>query len=130
MRPEVNKDDLPLINEHLSNERTFLAWLSTSVAVMAFGFVVVKFSLFADRFAPVLDMPPVACAECPAYLGVALVAAGCFGTLLAWWRYRTTHKKLREGKYVHATRFVTFVAAFAFCISALLVVFLALSATK
>ncbi len=127
MIPEKSKDDLPFINEHLSNERTFLAWLSTSVAVMAFGFVVVKFSLFANRFAPVLDMPPVACADCPAYLGIALVAAGCMGTLLAWWRYRITHKNLRNGKYVHATRFVTFVAAFAFSISALLVVFLALS---
>lgn len=129
MNPEKPKDDLAFINEHLSNERTFLAWLSTSVAVMAFGFVVVKFSLFADRFAPALDMAPVECAECPAYLGVALVAAGCLGTLLAWWRYRITHKYLRTGRYVHSTRFVTFVAAFAFSISALLVIFLAISAS-
>ncbi len=30
----------------LSNERTFLAWLRTGVAVMAFGFVLAKFGLY------------------------------------------------------------------------------------
>jgi len=30
----------------LANERTFLAWLRTGVALMAFGFVVSKFNLF------------------------------------------------------------------------------------
>ena len=31
---------------HLANERTFLAWIRTSIALMAFGFVVEKFALF------------------------------------------------------------------------------------
>jgi len=34
------------LKDHLANERTFLAWLRTSIALMAFGFVVMKFSLF------------------------------------------------------------------------------------
>ena len=33
-------------NDHLANERTYLAWVRTGVGIMAFGFVVVKFSLF------------------------------------------------------------------------------------
>ena len=33
--------------DHAANERTFLAWLRTSIAVIAFGFVVEKFNLFA-----------------------------------------------------------------------------------
>jgi inner membrane protein YidH len=37
--------------DHAANERTFLAWLRTSIAVIAFGFVVEKFNLF------VLTMP-------------------------------------------------------------------------
>jgi len=27
--------------EHLANERTFLAWIRTSIALMGFGFVIV-----------------------------------------------------------------------------------------
>jgi len=30
---------------HLANERTFLAWIRTSIGIMAFGFVVEKFGL-------------------------------------------------------------------------------------
>jgi uncharacterized membrane protein YidH (DUF202 family) len=30
---------------HMANERTFLAWIRTSIGMMAFGFVVEKFAL-------------------------------------------------------------------------------------
>jgi putative membrane protein len=33
-------------SDHAANERTFLAWVRTGIAVMAFGFVVEKFNLF------------------------------------------------------------------------------------
>lgn len=32
--------------DHAANERTFLAWVRTGIAVMAFGFVIEKFNLF------------------------------------------------------------------------------------
>ena len=34
--------------DHLANERTFLAWVRTAIAVMAFGFIVEKFDLFLE----------------------------------------------------------------------------------
>jgi putative membrane protein len=33
-------------SDHAANERTFLAWVRTAIAIMAFGFVVEKFDLF------------------------------------------------------------------------------------
>jgi putative membrane protein len=45
--PVAEKDQNTAI--HLANERTFLAWIRTSVGLMAFGFVVVKFSLFVKQ---------------------------------------------------------------------------------
>lgn len=33
-------------SEHSANERTFLAWVRTGIAVIAFGFVLEKFNLF------------------------------------------------------------------------------------
>ena len=33
-------------SEHAANERTFLAWVRTGVAIVAFGFVIEKFNLF------------------------------------------------------------------------------------
>ena len=37
-------------SDHAANERTFLAWVRTAIAVMAFGFLVERFDLFL-RFA-------------------------------------------------------------------------------
>ena len=33
----------------MANERTFLAWIRTSIGIMAFGFVVEKFALFLKQ---------------------------------------------------------------------------------
>src|SRR6476661_8938022 len=40
--------------DHAANERTFLAWVRTAIAVMAFGFLVEKFDLFLQVAAPSL----------------------------------------------------------------------------
>lgn len=40
--------------DHSSNERTFLAWVRTAIAVMAFGFIVEKFDVFLEVAAPSL----------------------------------------------------------------------------
>src|SRR5277367_4737891 len=39
-------------SDHAANERTFLAWVRTAIAVMAFGFVIERFDLFLQMMAP------------------------------------------------------------------------------
>ena len=41
-------------SDHSANERTFLAWVRTAIAVMAFGFLVEKFDLFLELTGPSL----------------------------------------------------------------------------
>jgi putative membrane protein len=41
-------------SDHAANERTFLAWVRTAIAIMAFGFIVEKFDLFVEIAAPSL----------------------------------------------------------------------------
>lgn len=38
-------------SDHAANERTFLAWVRTGIAIIAFGFVVEKFDLFLKTIA-------------------------------------------------------------------------------
>src|SRR5262249_7385302 len=38
-------------SDHAANERTFLAWVRTGIAVVAFGFVIEKFNLFVTYIA-------------------------------------------------------------------------------
>ncbi|HQT84569.1 MULTISPECIES: YidH family protein [Acidiphilium] len=37
---------VPRFTDHAANERTFLAWVRTAIAVMAFGFLVERFDIF------------------------------------------------------------------------------------
>jgi putative membrane protein len=39
-------------SDHAANERTFLAWVRTSIAVIAFGFLVERFDLFLAFMLP------------------------------------------------------------------------------
>jgi inner membrane protein YidH len=45
--------------DHAANERTFLAWVRTGIAVIAFGFVVEKFNLFLLTIASVGSLDAV-----------------------------------------------------------------------
>lgn len=63
--------------EFLANERTFLAWIRTSIAVISLGFVVAKFSVWlrelAMRLAPQMRAPENG-ASMP--IGVSVMALG------------------------------------------------------
>jgi putative membrane protein len=37
---------IPAYSDHAANERTFLAWVRTGIAIMSFGIVIEKFDLF------------------------------------------------------------------------------------
>jgi putative membrane protein len=41
-------------SDHAANERTFLAWVRTAIAIMAFGFLIERFDLFLQIAAPSL----------------------------------------------------------------------------
>lgn len=87
-------------SDHLANERTFLAWIRTSIAVMAFGFVVVKFSLFIKQLSVVLAGKNVLPTKgFSAWIGIALVLIGTVLTLLSYLRYRNAEKQLLNNTY-------------------------------
>ena len=47
--PDIMTDDRTLLawqRSHMANERTFLAWSRTSIALLAFGFVMERFDIF------------------------------------------------------------------------------------
>ena len=79
------------IRDHLANERTYLAWIRTSIGVMGFGFVVVKFSLFAREISKALDVKTSAHATGYSHtIGTSLVALGALIILFSYLRYIET----------------------------------------
>jgi putative membrane protein len=97
------EDNKPVSNpsDHLANERTFLAWIRTSIAIMGFGFVVVKFALFIKQISLVLTSKQTILPGkgYSTQIGVLLVAVGVFMAFYGWLRYRITEKQLRNKAY-------------------------------
>ncbi len=84
---------------HMANERTFLAWIRTSIGIMAFGFVI-------EKFIVPLGNNQVTCLNSLAhgyhfiaYLGVFLVFLGAAAALLATYRFLKTEKEIIEDTY-------------------------------
>lgn len=86
------------VNEHLANERTFLAWVRTAVAIIGLGFVVAKFALYLKQLATGTgEVTPTSSRS--ALLGVVLVGLGAVTVLLALSRYLLNRHKIEHDTY-------------------------------
>ena len=89
---------------HMANERTFLAWIRTSIGIMAFGFVVEKFALFIKQMSLILGNANIENALPPsrgysAIVGIFLVGFGTLMGLLAFVRYKKVERQINEDTY-------------------------------
>lgn len=87
-------------SDHLANERTYLAWVRTAIGVMAFGFVIVKFSLFVKHLYIFSNAPPVDHGQDYAKLiGLLMVIFGGIILLMSYLRYLNIERQLNTGTY-------------------------------
>lgn len=102
MSKEENKSTRS--REHLANERTFLAWIRTSIALMGFGFVIVKFALFLKEISIVLAgkivLPPKGYSG---IIGVVMVALGVCLAILSFWQFKKVEKQINNNTYVSSS---------------------------
>jgi putative membrane protein len=89
-------------SDHSANERTFLAWVRTAIAVMAFGFIVEKFDLFLEIAAPslagrALSIPGQRFGD---IAGLALIIIGTAMVAIAAGRFLVTEKHI-DSEAVH-----------------------------
>jgi putative membrane protein len=90
--------------DHMANERTFLAWIRTSIGIMAFGFVVEKFAIFIKQIFHFIgqqqpQMPPHSLQGYSSIFGVFLVALGVVICLLAFIKYKKVEQKIEGDSY-------------------------------
>ncbi len=111
--------------DHLANERTFLAWIRTSIALMGFGFVIVKFALFIREISFALgENEMVSGKGYSAVIGIVMVALGAMMATLAYVRYRHIEKQLNQNAYFPSKWLSALVTLSLVIVSILLVIYL------
>ncbi len=118
-KPNLNTSD------HLANERTFLAWIRTSIALMGFGFVVVKFSLFVKQLSLMLtDKTVVSVKGFSASIGISLVVIGAATALIGFVRYRQIQKQITNNDFAPSFYLLLLLTIAVLIVSAMLVWYL------
>jgi putative membrane protein len=112
------------ITDYLSNERTYLAWLRTGIAVIGLGFVVAKFGLVVKGLVP---SAPETSFHFSSYIGMALVLIGGFMELLALKRFTRNQERIRLGKYEPSAGIEAIMSTAIFATSLLLIIYLLLT---
>ena len=87
-----------LTTEYLANERTFLAWIRTSLAMTGLGFAVAKFGTWLRE----LSGQPTAVAEASrsgrsTITGIVMIATGGLFAILAAWRHWVVTRQIESG---------------------------------
>ena len=90
-------------SDHAANERTFLAWVRTGIAVIAFGFVIEKFNLFVEVVASSASLEAARRLELAhlagpfgRYDGLALILFGLALIVVAALRFLRTGRMLDD----------------------------------
>ncbi len=94
MNNTKGKNSFEMSREHQANERTFLAWIRTSIALMGFGFVIIKFSLFLNEVAFWMERESAPTDQNSPLIGMILVGAGIIMAVMSYLQYKKTSRQL------------------------------------
>ena len=86
--------------DHSANERTFLAWVRTSIGVIAFGFLVERFDLYLAFAVPeaVKNKIAVTQNEFGHVAGLVLIVLGILMILVAAFRFARNAREIDDDK--------------------------------
>lgn len=115
-------------SDHLANERTFLAWIRTSIAVIGLGFVVAKFTVWLRELSVRLDQPtPIRHSRLSMPLGIGLMVLGGLLAVTAAWRYHAVKAAIDKSEPAAAEGTMVAVSIAVVVIAAALIAYMIVS---
>ncbi|MBD2360597.1 DUF202 domain-containing protein [Anabaena minutissima FACHB-250] len=87
------------IRDHLANERTYLAWMRSGIALMGFGVLIVRLRIIKPPLAP---QPPGSGWK----LGLAFALVGVLTVLLSTQHYFAVRRDIDEDTYQPPDRWI------------------------
>jgi len=99
--PTATAQNASRASDHLANERTFLAWVRTGVAIVVFGFAIGRFAIAIRQLAQIQGRESRT-EGLSVWFGTVAIIGGVLLTLAGWLRYRRTRDLLNSGKFESA----------------------------
>jgi putative membrane protein len=89
-----------LARDHLANERTFLAWVRTGVAVVVFGFAIGRFAIAVRQWMQLEGQGHVVpTSGLSVWFGTAAIIGGMLICVAGLVRYRRTRAQIDSGNF-------------------------------
>lgn len=114
-------------NNHLANERTFLAWIRTSISIIVFGFVVAKFGIVLREFF-ITQSHSVKQSNASMSIGIGFMIVGVILALVSMIRYRIVMHHIDMNQFKPTGLIAIFLGVFTAIFGIVLVVYLMMTA--
>lgn len=113
----------PNVRDHLANERTFLAWVRTAIALVSFGVVIAKLRFALPVASAGSGLGPGTGAR-STLLGLCFAGVGLATLAFAALHYQATRRAIVAGDYQASGRIVAVFALVVFVLGLASVVYL------
>jgi putative membrane protein len=115
------------VSDHLANERTFLAWVRTSIAVMGFGFVIERFGLLLRELGLKVGLSSNSSISYSKWLGIIVTILGMITLIVALFNFIDVRRTIDQERYKPGLLFPIVLTCIASLIGLLLVIYLTIS---
>ena len=130
MDSDKEPNDASRTQQHLANQRTFLAWLRTSVALIGLGFVVSRFGIFLRTIilghsisVSSFDLSS-SNYSLSSLVGTSMVILGIVFTGFALKNYLDTHNSIMKGSYLPKHIYIYLISISLIVLGAIVVTYL------
>jgi len=119
-----------LASEYLANERTFLAWIRTSLTILSFGFVVAKFAVWIRQLVSPRSTETHYHGGSGLWIGLALIVLGSILSVMAAWRYHVVNSNIERGEIKPERALIVLVTVLVVLVACAMVLFVMLTINR
>lgn len=130
MFDDEEEDGSERLQQYLANQRTFLSWVRTSIALIGLGFAIERFSIFLQQFRLIADPHTTGNAasgtthEYSALVGIGMIFVGTFLIIYALKNYLDSNKTIASGRYMPKNAIVYTASATIIGLGTIMIIFL------
>jgi putative membrane protein len=124
------EDTSERLQQYLANQRTFLSWVRTSIALIGLGFAIERFSIFLLQFRQIADpnaagnATSVTMHEYSALIGIVMIVMGTALIVYALKNYLDSNKTIASGRYTPRNTIIYTTSAAIIGLGVIMIIFL------